>query len=118
MGEAEEVEGLRPFPVAARRALEAHDPGLVGVQVQAKATESLRQHVEDTPRVILPRADHDKVIRVADERTPPANLGPSKKGALNLGPSKGPSKWVRRRKGPSKKVRRERSKAPVGGRSV
>ncbi len=48
------------------------------MQAKPEAAESFRQHIEHAPRVVLPLADHDKIIRVADE------LGSSQQARLRL----------------------------------
>ena len=76
MGEPQQVEGAGPglsIPVFGRcqrspvRAPKINQPGLLRVKRQAIFRHSLRQHLYDSPRVLLALEDDDYIIRVADQ---------------------------------------------------
>src|SRR6266571_8863410 len=65
--EAEKVEGCRLWRVGAareRRATERHEPGLLGVQRQAKFRESFGKYVQDTLRVLAILKAENEIIGV------------------------------------------------------
>src|SRR5690606_26918976 len=78
-GEAEEIEGCRPFgsrtismrslPVAIRP-LERHESRLVRMQRQPVLLESLRKHFEHAPRVLLEFKQHDGIVGVSYQMGP------------------------------------------------
>ena len=76
VGEPQQVEGARPGPNIAVfrrcqrspvRSPEINQPSLLRVKRQPIFRESLRQHVQDSPRVLLLLEDDDYIIRVADQ---------------------------------------------------
>jgi hypothetical protein len=72
VGEAQEIESPRAFPpfvvVRVFWPPERDETGLSRVEGETELAESLRQHFEHPPSVVLPREADDEVIGVPDEK--------------------------------------------------
>ena len=62
----------RLYAIAEKRANERDEPRLLRVKDQPVPTESLRQHVQHAPSVVLPGTDDDEIIGVPNKERYPA----------------------------------------------